>query len=240
MAAPTGKIISLVQLKGGVGRSTIATNLAGTLAESARVALLDCDSPQFTCTHWLNQRNSLYDIDEVLDVFQPKTYRTMASQLVNLKTDYDYIVIDCAPRMDGFSKLALAASDLSLFPLGPSAAEIWSIEEMLTLVHAVTVINSSFDGRIVWNRFRSHIRSANAQAKHVRKDLKLPEMRQRLGMRISYSEAMSEGLTVHETDDKAARLEMWSLSSAVRRLLDNQKATNKLTKEDWLLFAKAQ
>ena len=166
--------------------------------------------------------------------------QSLEFEKTRLETDYDYIVIDCAPRMDGFSKLALAASDLSLFPLGPSAAEIWSIEEMLTLVHAVTVINSSFDGRIVWNRFRSHIRSANAQAKHVRKDLKLPEMRQRLGMRISYSEAMSEGLTVHETDDKAARLEMWSLSSAVRRLLDNQKATNKLTKEDWLLFAKAQ
>ncbi|MEL0036879.1 MAG: ParA family protein, partial [Gammaproteobacteria bacterium] len=58
MAASKGKIISLVQLKGGVGRSTVATNLAGTLAENARVALLDCDSPQFTCSHWLNQRNT--------------------------------------------------------------------------------------------------------------------------------------------------------------------------------------
>lgn len=239
MAAPKGKIISLVQLKGGVGRSTIATNLAGTLAENARVALLDCDSPQFTCTHWLNQRNSLYDIDEVLDISQPTTYRSMASQLVNLKNDYDYVVIDCPPRMDGFSKLALAASDLSLFPLGPSAAEIWSIEEMLKLVHEVKKANKNFDGRILWNRFRSHTKSANSQAKQARKDLKLPEMRQKLGMRVSYAEAMSEGLTVHETDDKAARLEMWSLSSTIIRLLNNQKNSNKLSKEDWLSFAKA-
>ena len=239
MAASKGKIISLVQLKGGVGRSTVATNLAGTLAENARVALLDCDSPQFTCSHWLNHRNTYYEIDEILDISQPTTYRSMATQLVHLKNDYDYVVIDCPPRLDGFSKLALVASDLSLFPLGPSAAEIWSIEEMLKLVHEVKKTNKNFDGRILWNRFRAHTKSALTHAKQARKDLKLPEMRQKLGMRVSYAEAMSEGLTVHETDDKAARLEMWSLSSAIIRLLNNQKATNKLSKEDWLSFAKA-
>lgn len=238
MASTKGKIISLVQLKGGVGRSTLATNIAGTLAESAKVALFDCDHPQFTCSHWLNQRITGYEIDEVLDLVQPNTYRTMASQLDRLRATYDYIVVDCPPRLDGFSKVALIASDITLFPLGASAAEIWSIEQMLSLIDDVKKANKHFDGRIVWNRFRGYTVSAQEQAKHAKKDLKLPEMRQRLGYRVSYSEAMSEGLTVHETDDKAARLEMWSLSSAIIRLLSAQKQKDKLSKTDWLNFAK--
>ena len=238
MASIKGKIISLVQLKGGVGRSTLATNIAGTLAESAKVALFDCDYPQFTCSHWLNQRVTGYEIDEVLDIFQPNNYRTMASQLDRLRAEYDYIVVDCPPRLDGYSKLALVASDLTLFPLGPSAAEIWSIEQMLSLIDDVKKTHANFDGRIVWNRFRGYTRSAQEQAKVAKKDLKLPEMRQKLGFRVSYSEAMSEGLTVHETDDKAARLEMWSLSSAIIRLLSAQKQSNKLNKANWLEFAK--
>lgn len=234
-----GKIISLVQLKGGVGRSTIATNLAGTLAETSRVALIDCDAPQFTSSHWLDQRRSRYEIDEELDLYQPSTYRSMGTLLTNLQQDYDYVVIDGPPRIDGFSRLALISSDLTLFPLGPSAAEVWSIEEMLKTVHEVSASKADFDGRVLWNRFRGYTRSANEQAKDARRILKLPEMRQKLTLRVSYADAMSEGLTVHEMDDKAARLEMWSLSSTVQRLLNSKKTKSGLSKEDWLQFAKA-
>jgi cellulose biosynthesis protein BcsQ len=75
-------------------------------------------------------------------------------------------------------------------------------------------------------------------AKEAKKSLKLPEMRQKLSLRVAYAEAMSEGLTVHEMDDKVARLEMWSLSSTIQRMLNNQKHPNKLSKEAWLDFAK--
>jgi len=233
-----GKIISLVQLKGGVGRSTIATNLAGTLAESARVAIFDCDSPQFTSSHWLKQRRELFDIDEKLDLYKPTNYRSMATQLLKLKREYDFVVIDSPPRIDGFTRLAMACSDLTLFPLGPSAAEIWSVEEMLNTIEEVKKVHKGFDGRILWNRFRSHINSAKQNAKEAKVSLKLPEMRQKLGLRVSYSEAMSEGLTVHEMDDKNARVEMWSLASSIQRILFNQKHNNKLIKEVLLNFAK--
>lgn len=238
MANQLGKIISLVQLKGGVGRSTIATNLAGTLAENARVVLFDCDSPQHTCSHWLNQRTIQYDIDEVLDLVQPSTYRSMASNLDRARKEYDYIVIDGPPRVDGFSRLALAAADISLFPLGPSAAEIWSIREMLSTIKEASEFKKDFCGRVVWNRFRGYTRSAQEQAKEARKTLKFPEMRQKLSLRVVYAEAMSEGLTVHEMDDKVARLEMWSLSSTLQRMLNQRKPGKALTKEDWIDFAK--
>ena len=46
------KIISVIQLKGGAGKSTVATNLAAMLAERGRTLLIDADSPQYTSECW--------------------------------------------------------------------------------------------------------------------------------------------------------------------------------------------
>ena len=46
------KIISVIQLKGGAGKSTVATNLAAMLAERGRTLLIDADSPQYTSEFW--------------------------------------------------------------------------------------------------------------------------------------------------------------------------------------------
>jgi len=42
------KVIGVVQIKGGAGRSTLATNLAGELGKMAKTVLIDCDMPQGT------------------------------------------------------------------------------------------------------------------------------------------------------------------------------------------------
>ena len=231
------KIIGFVQLKGGVGRSTLATNLAGTLAEAANVALIDCDAPQYTCSHWLQQRTDLYEIDEKLDLYQPATYKALLKLLQKLEGKYDYIIIDCPPRLDGFSRLTIMLSDLILLPLGASAAEIWSVEAMLPVLKEAKQISPNLDVRIVWNRFRGYTRSAKENAETAKKDLKLPEMRQKLGLRVAYCDAMADGLTVHETNDNNARVEIWSLSSSIQRLLTKKKSRN-LSDDKVLDFAK--
>ena len=52
------KVIGVIQAKGGVGRSTIATNLAAFLAEEAPTCLIDCDLPQGTSASWGAIRNA--------------------------------------------------------------------------------------------------------------------------------------------------------------------------------------
>jgi chromosome partitioning protein len=50
------KIIGLIQVKGGVGRSTVATNIAGLMALKNKTALIDCDMPQGTSASWFSAR----------------------------------------------------------------------------------------------------------------------------------------------------------------------------------------
>jgi len=129
-------------------------------------------------------------------------------------------------------------ANLVLLPLGGSAAEIWSVEEMLSILDEAKKHNPLLDARIVWNRFRSYTRSATENVQMAKKDLKLPEMRQKLGLRVAYTEAMADGLTVHETNDKSARVELWSLASSIQRLLAKQKDSSMLSAEKILGFAK--
>jgi len=232
------KVIGFVQLKGGVGRSTLATNLAGIFAETTKVALIDCDKPQYTCSHWLQQRRERYDIDETLDLYQPATYRALLKLVYELRPKYDYIIIDCPPRIDGFSRTALMMSNLVLLPLGGSAAERWSIEAMLPVLADAKKEHPNVDARIIWNRFRGFTNCAKESAEAAKKALKLPEMRQKLGLRVAYTEAMADGLTVHETNDKSARVELWSLASSIQRMLTKQKVYRKPATDKILEFAK--
>ena len=52
------KIIGIIQVKGGAGRSTVATNLAAILARKAPTALVDCDMPQGTSMSWYALRSA--------------------------------------------------------------------------------------------------------------------------------------------------------------------------------------
>ena len=47
------KIIGIIQVKGGAGRSTASTNLAGELSKQGKTVLIGCDIPQGTSASWL-------------------------------------------------------------------------------------------------------------------------------------------------------------------------------------------
>ena len=50
------KVIAVAQVKGGAGRSTLATTLAGELSKQGDTVLVDCDMPQGTSSSWYAMR----------------------------------------------------------------------------------------------------------------------------------------------------------------------------------------
>ncbi|WP_082443571.1 MULTISPECIES: ParA family protein [Stenotrophomonas] len=70
------KVVSLINMKGGVGKTTLAVGLAWELAKKYRVLLVDID-PQFNATQWVvspdEYLNWVRTKHTVLSVFQPPT-----------------------------------------------------------------------------------------------------------------------------------------------------------------------
>lgn len=207
------KIISIIQVKGGAGRSTIATNLAGLMSTSKKVALIDCDMPQATAASWASIRQGNLTVATAADHLE------VVKQVEKLNDSHDFIVIDAPPRIAEVTKVALMLSELCLVPLGASAAEIWATSDLLKTIDAAKAIKADIDVRIIWNRFRASTKSAQELSEAAHSELKLKELKNRLGYRVAYSEAMARGMTVTEWTDKTAKSEMLSLGKELEKIL---------------------
>lgn len=101
----TAKIIGVIQVKGGAGRSTVSTNLAGELSKLGKTVLIDCDMPQGTSASWYAVRQGKgKEGDLVADT--ALTHRELIAKVEQYQ-DADYIVLDGPPRIAELTKAIL-------------------------------------------------------------------------------------------------------------------------------------
>lgn len=209
------KVIGVIQLKGGAGRSTLATNLAAILSRKAPTALIDGDMPQGTSASWYAVREA-EGRTEGLTLATVDTARDLVSTIEGL--DHDYVVIDAPPRIAEVTRAILMLSDLLLIPLGASAAEIWATTDLLDTIEEAKEERPELKSRIVWNKYRAYTKSAGELRDAVRKELKAPALKNTLGYRVAYSEALARGLAGDEWTDRNAREEVQAVVAEIERL----------------------
>lgn len=216
------KIVGVIQVKGGVGRSTIATNLAAILSIAHPTALIDCDMPQGTSASWFALRQSEIPSKNLV-LATAHDHLELIRVAKECSAKCRYMVIDGPPRLAEMTRAIMILSDLSLIPLGASAAEIWSTSDLLQTLSEARDYKSAVDARIIWTRFRSHTREAQDLKSAVEKELKLKELRSRLGYRVAYSEALARGLSADEWLDRNAHAEVRALADEVTGILKEKK-----------------
>lgn len=208
------KIVAVAQLKGGAGKSTLTTNLVGSLAPLGRVVLLDADLPQGTSSRWAKLRG-----DPAIDVVMAETASAMSAAVDGLEGKADFIVIDLPPRSLKFVREVLAYADLVLMPLTASAADVWSTEALADVVNEVRKGNKRLRARLVWNRLRASRLTAEF-LETTGKALKTKELSSFLGQRNAYVEALGQGATVEEGRDAKAKAEWRLLMADVMKQLN--------------------
>jgi len=207
------KIIGLIQVKGGTGRSTLATNLAGQLANKGRVLLVDCDMPQGTSASWVAMREA-----GNVAAATAGDHKELVQVIEAHQAEYDFIVLDGPPRIAELTRAILLLSDLSLVPVGASAAEIWATSDMLPIIEEAQALKSDVNVRTVWVRYRGYTRAAKEISRSAGRELGLKALKTKIGFRVAYSDALAAGLTAVETTDKNARGEIEALTREVIRL----------------------
>ena len=123
-------IIAVAGRKGGVGKSTIAGNLAAEFAAMGRsVAVLDAD-PQHSLVAWAAQGDGVLarSVRKVADDAD-----TLRSRAHKAEKDADIVLIDTPPGMPEVAYQAALAADLLLLPCGPSPLDLFALKETLSL-----------------------------------------------------------------------------------------------------------
>lgn len=113
-------IIVIANQKGGVGKSTIATNTAAILAAKKQVLLIDHDTSHVSC-NFHNRREYLTDVAG-FTLFMPKDLDEM-TELLELP-DYDVTVVDLGGFTDDLAKAALVYADLIVIPTSTSTQDM--------------------------------------------------------------------------------------------------------------------
>jgi len=210
------KTIGIIQLKGGAGRSTVSTTLAGGLSKQAQVALIDCDIPQGTSASWASLRD-----DKNLDLHTAEDYRELIDLIESLQDQVDYIVIDTPPRIAEITRAVTVLSDLALMPIGTSTAEVWASTDMLPIIEQAREARSDIDIRIIWTRYRRQTKAAGEISEQAEEELGLKSLNSRMGLRVAYPEALGSGLTAAEMSDRMAKLEAMDLINEVLSIVED-------------------
>ncbi|MDQ3057610.1 MAG: ParA family protein, partial [Pseudomonadota bacterium] len=128
------KIIGIIQVKGGAGRSTIATNLAGELSKKGVTVLIDGDMPQGTSASWYALRQEAGRTDDLI-ADTARDHRELIQKVEkHNKAGTDFIVLDGPPRLAEMTRAILMLADVCLIPVGASVAEIWATTDVLAII----------------------------------------------------------------------------------------------------------
>jgi chromosome partitioning protein len=207
-------IITIGAVKGGVGKSLIATNLTVMRSRMGkRVLLVDADE-QATSISWVDQRTAM-GVETTWTTIQLKA-NAVRTEIKKLVGNYDDIIIDCGGRDTASLRAALTISDVFLVPFQPKSFDIWTADKVSSLVEEATALNDNLTSLAVINCAGAR-GSDNEDAQRIlTKAEGLRLLPVTLGLRKGFSNATAEGLGIFEMrSDRKAKDEMQALHDAI-------------------------
>jgi chromosome partitioning protein len=167
--------ISVINYKGGTGKTSTVVNMAHGMALGGKKVLIIDTDPQGSASHYLGIRTSvtLYDLlikgldpedcivnaRENLDIICANEHLFPAemklakeddreyvlSDRLELLEGYDVVLIDCAPSMNLLNQNALIYSDEILLPVSMEYLSLIGVKQLLK---NIKIINKLFDKEI--------------------------------------------------------------------------------------------
>lgn len=191
-------IISILNQKGGVGKTTVAVHTASALAlDGHDIILVDAD-PQGSALDWLAARQvpPLFPV-----VGMPRA--VLHRQVPRLAAGVDAVVIDGPPSLADITRSAMLASDLVVIPVQPSPFDVWAAGGLIELADEARVAREHLDVRFVVSR-----KIANTV---IGRDVTtalgqwpVPVLESQITQRVAFAESAASGVSVLESAPRSA------------------------------------
>ena len=192
-------ILTVGGIKGGSGKTTVATNLACIAAtQNADVLLVDADD-QETASDFTAVRKEDYP-DAPRYTCTKLTGKAVRTEILELAPQYDHIIVDTGGRDTTSQRAALAVSQLLLVPFVPRSFDIWTLNKVATLVEELRSVNPALAAYVFLNRTDPQGQGTeNAEAAALLGEIDgLTYLDAPLGSRKAFGHAATKGLAVTE------------------------------------------
>lgn len=204
-------IISLLNQKGGSGKTTIATNLAHGLSlrknpqgNPYKVLLIDSD-PQGSTRDW-----GQFNAGKLIPIIGLDR-ETLDSDIKSIQEIFDFIVIDGAPSLSRLAASAIKASHCVLIPIQPSPYDIWSANELVEAIKTRQAFNAGFPlcffviSRMIKNT------KLSKDVIDALSELKIPVFKSFTSQFVAYPTSAIKGDSVYSFKDKSSMKEIESI-----------------------------
>lgn len=183
-------IISVLNQKGGTGKTTLAVNLARAYTKrNIKTLLVDSDS-QGSAQRWHERSGG-----ELIDM-TCLAMTTLDKDVLKYVNHYDRIIIDGIPRVSPLTICAIKCADLILIPVQPSPYDIWATEDLvrnvqdrISMTEGKTKAAFVVSRKIVGTNIGKEIDSELTR-------LELPVLNSGTCQRVAYATSVKNGLSV--------------------------------------------
>ncbi|PHM59512.1 ParA family partition ATPase [Xenorhabdus ishibashii] len=204
------QVISFLNGKGGVGKTTSSINIATAIVRMGhRVVVVDTD-PQMSIGNWYEEEKCAFE------VVAASSEKEVYSIKKTLKS-YDYIIIDGAAAISAISSAAVMVSDLVIIPVTPSPLDFAASTAILAVIDARNELQP------VKAKFLITKKINTAKMLKILKDsiesTGVNTLKTGITQRQSYIKTMLDGGTVYDTTDGHAKGEIDNITKEIMEII---------------------